>query len=196
MSSATVGVSHEAESSAVSSGKLALWWFLASEIMVFGSVLVSFVLLRLTHAEWSAEVAHNNALVGTINTLILLTSSFTMVKVHTAYKERDAAAFRRYMGATILLGLVFLTVKGFEYGAHFEEGLLPDKSLFWGFYFGMTGLHALHILAGIAANISLFAVARTPEGLARFGHRAELNGLYWHFVDVVWIFLFPLLYLG
>jgi heme/copper-type cytochrome/quinol oxidase subunit 3 len=180
----------------VSSGKLALWVFLASEIMVFGGAIVAFVLLRLRSEGWSADVAHNNTLLGAINTLILLTSSFTMVEVHSAYKRQDVRGFRRHLGATILLGLVFLAIKGFEYTSHFRHDIIPTTSLFWAFYFVMTGLHALHVLAGIVANGCLFATVSDSEGVARRGHRAELNGLYWHFVDVVWIFLFPLLYLG
>ncbi|MDA1001455.1 MAG: cytochrome c oxidase subunit 3 [bacterium] len=179
-----------------SSAKLGLWWFLASEIMVFGGVVASYFLLRLAGPGWGDDIAHNSTLLGTINTIVLLTSSFTMVEVHAAWNRRDADAFRRFLGLTIVLGLVFLVIKGFEYGAHFREAIFPAKSLFWAFYYGMTGLHALHVLAGIIANVSLLVVAWRPEGLMRFGHRAEMNGLYWHFVDVVWIILFPLLYLG
>lgn len=184
------------ETGFATSPKLGLWWFLASEIMMFGGVVASYFLLRLAGPGWGSEVAHNNVLLGSINTIVLLSSSFTMVEVHAAWRRRDAEAFRRFLGITIALGLAFLVIKGFEYGAHFRDGIFPAQSLFWSFYYGMTGLHALHVVAGIIANVSLLIVAWRPEGLARFGHRAEMNGLYWHFVDVVWIILFPLLYLG
>lgn len=180
----------------VPAGKLGLWWFLASEIMVFGGVVTTFLLFRLAGEGWSAEIAHNSTALGTFNTLVLLTSSFTMVEVHAAHRRGDEGGFRRYLGATILLGLLFLVVKGFEYGSHIREGILPNTSLFWAYYYGMTGLHGLHVLGGIVANTCLLAVACRRGGVARYGHRSELNGLYWHFVDVVWIFLFPLLYLG
>lgn len=192
----TAGSRPEAMEVPIPAAKLGMWWFLASEIMVFGGALASFILLRLVGQEWAGDIAHNNVLLGSLNTLILLTSSFTIVEVMAAQKAGDKGKFRTYMQVTIGLGLLFLVIKGVEYSAHIHEGLLPNKSMFWAFYFGMTGLHALHVLAGIVANISLLVVASKPGGLARFGHRAEYNGLYWHFVDVVWIFLFPLLYLG
>ncbi len=180
----------------IPSNKLGMWWFLASEIMVFGAVLASFILFRMAGPGWGDQIAHNNVVLGSLNTLILITSSFTIVESLSAYGERDGAKFRRYMAVTIALGFVFLTVKGVEYAQHINEGFLPDSHIFWAFYFGMTGLHALHVIAGIAANISLLVVASKPGGFERYGHRAEMNGLYWHFVDIVWIFLFPLLYLG
>jgi len=184
------------EPSPVSTAKLGMWWFLASEIMVFGGALVSFILLRLVGPGWTEDLAHNNVILGSVNTLILITSSFTIVEALSAQKRGDEKKFRSSMGITIALGLLFLVIKGVEYSGHFSEGLFPDKGLFWAFYFGLTGLHALHVLGGIVANAALLVVASKPGGFSRYGHRAEMNGLYWHFVDVVWIFLFPLLYLG
>ncbi len=192
----TTGSRPESMEVSIPAAKLGMWWFLASEIMVFGGALASFILLRLVGQEWAGDIAHNNVLLGSINTLILLTSSFTIVEVMAAQKAGDKGKFRTYMKVTIGLGLLFLVIKSVEYGAHIQGGQLPDKSMFWAFYFGMTGLHALHVIAGIVANISLLVVVSKPGGMRRFGHRAEYNGLYWHFVDVVWIFLFPLLYLG
>ncbi len=181
---------------AVPAGKLGVWWFIASEIMVFGGVLASFILLRLTGPDWSGDIEHNNVLLGSINTLVLLTSSFFIVEVLAANRAGDLEKFKKYMVFTIVLGFLFMVIKGAEYTAHIQEGFLPDKSLFWAFYYGMTGLHGLHVLAGIVANISLLVVVSKPGGLARFGHRSEMCGLYWHFLDVVWIYLYPLLYLG
>ena len=192
----TAGASPDTMEAAVPSAKLGVWWFIASEIMVFGGVLASFILLRLTGPGWAGDIEHNSVRLGSINTLVLLTSSFSIVEVLAANRAGDLEKFKKYMGYTIALGLLFMVIKGVEYTAHIQEGLLPDKSLFWAFYFGMTGLHGLHVLAGIVANISLLVVVSKPGGLARYGHRAEMCGLYWHFVDVVWIFLFPLLYLG
>jgi heme/copper-type cytochrome/quinol oxidase subunit 3 len=184
------------ESTPFPSAKLGMWWFLASEIMVFGGLIATYLLFRMAGPGWAEEIHHNNTLLGTINTLVLLTSSFTMVEVHRAQGAGDERKFRLNLALTILLGLVFLGIKGGEYAAHIREGLVPAKSMFWAFYFGMTGLHGLHVIGGIAANVCLYAVAARRGGFARYGHRAEMNGLYWHFVDVVWIFLFPLLYLG
>lgn len=188
---------HDAlEPSPVTAAKLGIWWFLASEVMVFGGALVSFILLRLVGPGWHEDISHNSVGLGSINTLILITSSFTIVEALSCQKRGDEKKFRSFMGITIALGLLFLVIKGVEYSGHFSEGLFPNKGLFWAFYFGLTGLHALHVLAGIVANASLLVVASRPGGFAKYGHRAEYNGLYWHFVDVVWIFLFPLLYLG
>ena len=184
------------ESTPFPSAKLGMWWFLASEIMVFGGLVVTYLLFRMSGAGWAGEIHHNSTLMGTVNTLVLLTSSFTMVEVHRAQGTGNERKFRLALAATILLGLVFLGIKGAEYTAHIREGLVPAKSMFWAFYFGMTGLHGLHVIGGILANVCLYLAAARPGGFLRYGHRAEMNGLYWHFVDVVWIFLFPLLYLG
>ena len=173
-----------------------MWACLAPDIVVFGALIPPSLLFRRGSAGWAGELHHNSTLLGTVNTVVLLTSSFTMVEVHRAHGTGDEGKFRLNLAITILLGLVFMGIKGTEYAAHIREGLLPDKSLFWAFYFGMTGLHGLHVLGGIVANACLYAVTARPGGVARYGHRAEMNGLYWHFVDVVWIFLFPLLYLG
>ncbi|MGE4609153.1 MAG: cytochrome c oxidase subunit 3, partial [Myxococcota bacterium] len=114
-------------------------------------------------------------------------------------------AFKRYLGATIVLGLVFLVVKGFEYNAKFSHGIFPatgwpgasDPSTFYSIYFTLTGLHALHVFLGILANLWLliWGLALFETEPVRFTGRIEIAGLYWHFVDLVWIFLFPVLYL-
>ena len=192
----------------VTSGKLGIWLFLASEVMLFGALFSSYVLLRVGAAEgtWPTGVeAGLNVPIGTFNTLVLITSSITMVMSWASLKMGNPDAFKRYMGATIALGLLFLVVKGFEYNGKFGHGIFPatgwpnasDPSTFYGFYFTITGLHALHVFLGILVNIWLLiwglALYKTePE---RFSGRIEIAGLYWHFVDLVWIFLFPVLYL-
>jgi heme/copper-type cytochrome/quinol oxidase subunit 3 len=192
----------------VTSGKLGIWLFLASEVMLFGALFSSYVLLRVSAADgtWPTGVeAGLNVPIGTFNTIVLITSSITMVMSWASLKMGNPAAFKRYLGATIALGLVFLAVKGFEYSGKFDHGIFPatgwpgasDPSTFYGLYFTITGLHALHVLLGILANLWLliwgFKLFETePE---RFSGRIEIAGLYWHFVDLVWIFLFPVLYL-
>ncbi len=192
----------------VTSGKLGIWLFLASEVMLFGALFSSYVLLRVGAAEgtWPTGVeAGLNVPIGTFNTLVLITSSITMVLSWASLKMGNPGAFKRYMGATIGLGLLFLVVKGFEYGGKFDHGIFPatgwpeasDPSTFFGLYFTLTGLHALHVFLGILVNLWLLiwglALFKTePE---RFNGRIEIAGLYWHFVDLVWIFLFPVLYL-
>ena len=173
-------------------GKLGVWWFLVSEIMVFGGLISSYIVARLGSAGWPAEATHLSVLVASVNTLVLLTSSLTMVVAFAATRERDRGKLRTFLFLTILLGLAFLGIKAYEYTSKVVAGFTPASGHFWSFYYTMTGLHALHVLGGIITNLTLFVMAR--ESL-RNSHRVELAGLYWHFVDVVWIFLFPLLYL-
>ncbi len=173
-------------------GKVGVWWFLASEIMVFGGLISSYIVARLGSAGWSAEAAHLSVPVASVNTLVLLTSSLTMVVAFAATKEGDRRKLRTFLLLTIILGLTFLGIKAYEYTSKVAAGFIPASGHFWSFYYTMTGLHALHVLAGVIVNLVLL---RTVGSTLRDVHRVELGGLYWHFVDVVWIFLFPLLYL-
>jgi heme/copper-type cytochrome/quinol oxidase subunit 3 len=176
-------------------GKVGTWWFLSSEIPTFGGVLVAYIVMRLGSAGWAESSSHLNFNIALINTFILLTSSMTIVMAHGAAQENKLRRTANYLAATVLLGLCFLGMKAFEYGVEMERGFLPSSGIFWSFYYGMTGLHALHVLAGIIVNLVLWIQA-AKGSLARHPHRVELAGLYWHFVDIVWIFLFPLLYLS
>ncbi len=192
----------------VTSGKLGIWLFLASEVMLFGSLFSSYVLLRVGSPPefWPSGVeAGLSVPIGTFNTLVLIGSSVTMVMSWASLKMGNLGAFRRYLGATIGLGSLFLVVKGFEYSSKFGHGIFPavgwpefsDPSMFYGLYFTFTGLHALHVLLGVLANLWLliWGVAMWKTEPERFAGRIEISGLYWHFVDLVWIFLFPVLYL-
>ena len=178
---------------AILPGKVGVWWFLASEIMVFGGLISSYIVSRLGSPGWAAEAAHLSVPVASVNTLVLLTSSLTMVVAFAATKEGDRGKVRTFLFFTILLGLTFLGIKAYEYTSKVAAGFVPASGPFWSFYYTMTGLHGLHVLGGVVANFSLFVLARRA---LRNPHRIELAGLYWHFVDVVWIFLFPLLYLA
>ncbi|MFI5365230.1 MAG: heme-copper oxidase subunit III [Candidatus Binatia bacterium] len=176
-------------------GKVGMWWFLASEIMVFGGLIGSYILSRIAAGGWVAERAHVNTRLAVINTLVLLTSSLTVVEAHAAVDAGEQKRTRMFLLCTVLLGCIFLGIKGFEYSGEIEHGLTPASGLFWSFYYTMTGLHGLHVLAGIVVNFCLF-IAAGGRGWKTIQHRVEYAGLYWHFVDVVWIFLFPLLYLA
>ncbi len=171
-------------------GKVGVWWFLASEIMLFGGLIASYIVFRLGSVGWSGEASHLSVAIGAINTLILLTSSLTMVQAFAAAERGDPRGLRGYLALTILLGLTFLGIKAYEYTSEIRAGFTPGTGIFWSFYYMMTGLHALHVLAGAIVNFTFFVGERI-----RNPHRLELAGLYWHFVDIVWIFLFPLLYL-
>lgn len=173
-------------------GKVGVWVFLASEILLFGGLISSYTVSRLGGLGWSGEAAHLNVSIAAVNTLVLLTSSLTMVLAFAAVEKADRRGLRTFLALTILLGLTFLGIKAYEYSSKVAAGLTPGAGPFWSFYYTMTGLHALHVLAGVIINSSLFVMARAS---LRQGHRVELAGLYWHFVDIVWLFLFPLLYL-
>jgi heme/copper-type cytochrome/quinol oxidase subunit 3 len=175
-------------------GKVGVWWFLASEIPVFGGFMASYVLLRLGSDGWSQAAEHLNFSLALINTFVLLTSSLTMVLAFAAAEDGNVGQLRKYLSATILLGLVFLGIKAVEYTTEIVKGFTPAAGIFWSFYYGMTGLHALHVFAGIVVN-GVLLIATLGRSIRAPAHRIELAGLYWHFVDIIWIFLFPLLYL-
>ncbi len=177
--------------------KLGIWLFLASEVMLFGALFSSYVLLRLMATEWPFGVDVLNVPLGTLNTAVLIGSSVTMVMAYASLKMDEFGRFRMWLAATIGLSLVFMVVKGFEYNHEFEIGNFPSTSTYLAIYFTMTGLHALHIIGGVVVNTYLLfpgsKMWRTNK--AQFTNRIEAAGLYWHFVDLVWIFLFPVLYL-
>lgn len=181
----------------VTNPKLGIWLFLASEVMLFGSLFSSYALLRIGAPTWPEQSAILSVPLATLNTIVLISSSVTMVLAWASLKASNLARYRLYMGLTILCGLAFLVVKAFEYGDKFSHGLFPSTSNFLGLYFGMTGLHAIHVLGGMVVNAYLWGPGtrmwRTDP--VRFTNRIEIAGLYWHFVDLVWIFLFPVLYL-
>jgi heme/copper-type cytochrome/quinol oxidase subunit 3 len=178
--------------------KVGIWLFLASEVMLFGALFSSYILLRVGSPDWLyGDAKHLNVPIGTFNTLVLITSSITMVMAWASLKLDDFGKFKLYMGLTILLGLTFMLVKAYEYSDKFHHGLFPAKHTFYAIYFTLTGLHALHVLGGMVVNAYLWGPGSKmwktdPD---QFANRVEVAGLFWHFVDLVWIFLFPLLYL-
>ena len=183
------------DSSAEPCGKMGTWWFLSSEILTFGGILISYIVMRLGSSGWGDASSHLNFNIALINTFLLLTSSMTIVMAHGAVQENDYKRVTSFLGMTVLLGSGFLGMKAFEYANEIRDGFLPSSGIFWSFYYGMTGLHALHVLAGVIVNLVLWIQALRGK-LSPNGHRVELAGLYWHFVDIIWIFLFPLLYLS
>jgi cytochrome c oxidase subunit 3 len=178
-------------------GKLGVWLFLASEVMLFGALFSSYTLLRVGSVEWPHGFQELNVPMAAINTVILIASSVTMVMAWASLKMNNFSKFRMHLGITILCAVAFLVIKYFEYAEHLEKGAGPWHSTFLAIYFTMTGLHALHIIGGIIVNTYLWgpgAKMWTTQPV-RFTNRIEIAGLYWHFVDLVWIFLFPMLYL-
>lgn len=189
---------------------LGLWVFLVTEIMFFGGLFAAYILYRsLYPAAFAASSRHLNVELGATNTAILLTSSLTMalaVRSASLSQRRLAAVL---IGATAVLGLAFLGIKLYEYHHKFVEGLVPGPNFRWShagvdarpaqiffcLYFAMTGLHAVHMIVGIGILAALVVPAFMGKFTAKNHNFVEGTGLYWHFIDVIWIFLFPLLYL-
>jgi len=173
-------------------GRLAVWWVIVSEIVIFGGLLGSYVMHRLAHDAFAEQAAHTNMWIGAFNTFVLLTSSLFAVLGHKAADAGDGRKAAKMLCLTAAGGLTFLTVKAFEWSMEISHGFTISAHTFWSFYYTAAGLHALHVLAGVVIMLIVAASARKNLEL----HRVELIGLYWHFVDVVWIFLFPLLYIA
>ena len=178
--------------------KLGIWLFLASEVMLFGGLFSAYIMLRLSDPNWAnyGQSALNVPL-ATLNTAILISSSVTMVMSWVSLKLKDLKKYSMYMGLTLLCSFGFLVIKYIEYTAKFDHGLYPSTNNFLAVYFTLTGLHGLHVIGGIFVNGYFLGPGKNmwntePE---RFTNRIEVAGLYWHFVDLVWIFLFPALYL-
>ena len=181
--------------SGLANGKLGIWLFLASEVMLFGALFSTYILLRVGALEWPH--GELNVWLGAINTVILIISSVTMVLAWAQLKLNNFAKGRLLLIVTAVLAAIFLVNKYFEYADHFARGEGPAHSTFLAIYFTLTGLHGLHIIGGIVVMAYLAGPGaglwkRNPE---QFANRVEYTGLYWHFVDLVWIFLFPVLYL-
>jgi cytochrome c oxidase subunit 3 len=179
-------------------GKLAMWIFLASEIMFFAGLFGTYIVLRVTHPDLfhpDKLPAPLNVPLAAMNTAFLITSSLTMALGVRASWQNDNAGIRKYLGITAVLGIAFCVVKYFEYSQKLSHGITPGYSSFYSCYFGMTGIHLIHVVGGIIP-IAWMALKASDGRYCRPGNtRVELLGLYWHFVDLVWIYLFPVLYL-
>ncbi len=191
---------NEREDTGLINSKLGIWIFLASEVMLFGGLFSAYIFLRLAalpgdFAHWASELS---VPLATVNTLVLISSSVTMIMAWASLKLKDFSKYKMYMGMTLLCSLIFLVIKYFEYTGKFHHGIYPSSSTFMAIYFTLTGLHGLHIIGGMIVMIYFWLPVgykmweKQPE---HFANRVEVLGLYWHFVDLVWIFLFPVLYL-
>src|SRR6185295_7698701 len=190
------------------SASLGMWIFLATEVMFFGGMFLGYALYRGEyHAAYAQASRHLDVLLGGINTAVLLCSSLTMaLAVHAAQLggRRTVVVF---LIATILLGTVFLGIKSIEYYHKYEEHFIPGShfefpgpnanhaQIFFSFYFVMTAMHALHMIVGIGIMLVMIMLTMKDRFSTEYYFPIEMTGLYWHFVDIVWVFLFPLLYL-
>ena len=176
----------------VPTGRLSVWWLLASEIVIFGGVLASYIMHRIGHTEFGEYASHTNVWAGGFNTFVLLTSSLFAVLAHQAAEQGNGKKAAKLLWMTIGGGAIFLVVKSFEWSYEIGMGYTLQTNAFWSFYYTAAGLHGLHVIGGmIAMGLVAMRAARNEEL-----QRVELVGIYWHFVDVVWIFLFPLLYIA
>ena len=176
----------------IPSARLITWWVIASEIVIFGGLIASYVMHSIGHPEWRVSAMHTNTWAGAFNTFVLLTSSLSAVLAFKAADAQDGPKAARFLRLTALGGTIFLVVKAFEWSQEIHEGFVLSSGGFWSFYYILTGLHGLHVLAGMIIMLVFAADAARNREL----HRVECIGLYWHFVDIVWIFLFPLLYIA
>jgi len=185
---------------------MGMWFFLFTEILFFGGMFLLYSIYRYKYAlDFHSGAAEENIILGTINTCILLTSSFTIALSIGAIKKGLKNLSLRLQFATILMGLAFLVIKYFEWTAKINLGIYPDSPvllklskgeiLFFGLYYVMTGLHGLHVLVGVVVISFMFYFTRSGTINRDDNARLENTGLYWHFVDIVWIYLYPLFYL-
>jgi len=188
--------------------QLGMWIFLVTEVLFFAGLFTAYTLYRWRYSAGFDAASHELALLpGGANTIILLLSSLTMVLAVYHAEHEDRRRLARYLAATLLLGLAFMLIKAFEYREKFVHHHVPGAGFLWhgpdanaaqlffGLYFVMTGLHALHVIVGLGLLSVLLVRARSRRFTPPRHDTVEIAGLYWHFVDLVWIFLFPLLYL-
>ncbi|MCI0392264.1 MAG: cytochrome c oxidase subunit 3 family protein [Acidobacteria bacterium] len=201
-------------------GMVGMWIFLLTEIMFFGGLFLAYTVYRTTYPEGFLFGSHLlNVPLGGTNTVVLIVSSLTMAMAVYSSQKGDRKKLVGFLAITLILGLVFLVIKYFEYRAKIDTNLFPAAQLYnpstpaedpqhgvpgplrqevqvflW-IYFLMTGLHALHMIVGAGILITLIILAQKGKFTRAYNSPVEISGLYWHFVDIVWIFLFPLLYL-
>ena len=187
---------------------LGMWVFLGTEVMFFGGMFLGYTFYRTAYPQgFAAASNHLDIWLGTINTAVLICSSFTMALAVRAGQIGQNRLVKIFLCLTIVLGIVFLGIKFTEYYQKFDEHLVPgwdfrfegalvsSAEIFFSFYFAMTGMHAVHMIIGISLLTVLIVKTARGRFSASYNTPVELIGLYWHFVDIVWIFLFPLLYL-
>ena len=189
------------------SAKIGMWAFLAQEVLFFSGLFVAYIVFRYLYPEMFVEAhRHLSWKLGATNTVILIISSFTMVMSVRSAQLSQKKETLNYLIATLIFAGCFMVIKGFEYASKIHHGLLPAKwfsaegmsetlHLFYGIYFMLTGVHGLHVLVGMGLITWLIIRTKRGEFYSEYYTPLEMVGLYWHLVDLIWIFLFPLLYL-
>ena len=210
MSEATTALQHQFDDleQQKESSTMGMWIFLATEIMFFGGLFMAYTAYRYLYPDAFGEASrHMNVLVGAVNTAVLICSSLTMVLAVRSAELSQQRALIGFLLATMFLGAIFLGVKAYEYHEHWTDQMVPGLNyklfgdhprqieLLFCFYFIMTAMHALHMVIGEGLLTYLVLKARRGAFNSAYNSPVDVIGLYWHFVDIVWIFLFPLLYL-
>ncbi|MFH0991850.1 MAG: cytochrome c oxidase subunit 3 family protein [bacterium] len=206
MSTPSIHVAHEQTHRDNIGSRMGMWLFLFTELILFGGLFLVYAVYRFKYpAEFQLASKELDTLIGTVNTIILLTSSLTVAMSITAIQEGKKSLAQMLIGMTLVLALAFLVNKYFEWGHKFELGIYPGSPdllgkpsgeiLYFGLYFVMTGLHALHVVIGMIILAVMMVFISRGIINERSYVRLEAGGLYWHLVDIIWIFLFPLFYL-
>ena len=175
---------------------LGIWTFLATEVLLFGGLFTSYVIFRIQYPQMFYEDHLKlDRVLGAVNTVVLICSSLTVAFGLAAIRKGKVMLLRFHLFLTLLLAATFLGIKYLEYTEKFSHGLSPGTDIFFSLYFMLTGLHGLHVLAGMAVLGTVLFLAGRGKYSETYHTPVEISGLYWHFVDLVWIYLFPLLYL-
>jgi cytochrome c oxidase subunit 3 len=186
--------------------KYGMWFFLYTEMLFFGGMFILYSMYRLRYPqEFHAGASHENLLLGSINTAVLLTSSLAMASAILAVRKREYGLSMLLQAATVFMGGVFLVIKYFEWSEKFARGLYPNSPvllkmkvgeiIFFGLYYVMTGIHGLHVFIGMIVISFMIYFTATGNVTSENFSKIENTGLYWHFVDIIWVYLFPLFYL-
>jgi cytochrome c oxidase subunit 3 len=176
--------------------KLGIWTFLATEVLLFGGLFTAYTVFKLKYPDLFYEQHMKmNKVIGAVNTVVLICSSLTVALGIAGIRRGKVAMLKACLIATIALGGVFLCVKYIEWNEHFREGMYPSTNIYFSLYYMMTGLHGIHVLAGMAALSVMLVMAVKGRFSGEYSTPVEVTGVYWHFVDLVWIYLFPMLYL-
>jgi cytochrome c oxidase subunit III len=176
--------------------KFGMWLFIATELLLFGGLFAAYTIYRAKYPQMFHEQhAELNKPIGALNTVVLICSSLTMALGVGSIKRGKQRLLRLFLLLTILLGIMFLVNKYFEWGHEFKDHNYPGTSIFFALYFMMTGLHMIHVIAGLIVLTGVLMLSFTGRFSDKYNTPVELGGIYWHLVDLIWIYLFPLLYL-
>jgi len=176
--------------------KFGMWLFLATEVLFFGGLFCAYALFRWNNIEMFLSSSHQlDWKLGGLNTAVLLLSSFSMALGVDAAQHGNNKRVTKCLAFTILCACIFMVVKYFEYTGKFAHGIYPSTNIFFGLYFIMTGIHGAHVVIGIGLLYWLITLSKKDRFSKTYYTPVEVVGLYWHLVDIIWIFLFPLLYL-